>query len=728
MNRTETVYVVRDVSGDPVAMHSRIDTAEGRKQITWRRPDGAHGLGGLRVADLPLYGCHELPDELTAAVVVVEGEKARDALHELGVCAVGTVTGAASCPSAEAWAVLSGRPVILWPDADEPGVRHMDTVAEAVRSVAASVHRVVPPDDAPKGWDAADADPAIVRRLLKKAVEREPTPKRADTYDPLRALRELPDEAEEIERTRAFRTVSEALASCDSLRRASLRVEIVTEAKRRGWASPTRIADEVLQAASSDATRVEESAVPQVPGMELWDPEPWPEPVATTDLLAALVALFERYLILPQGGAVALAAWTLHTWTAHDAAEFSPRVNITSPTMRCGKSHVLKVLRAVVRRPLKGDGMTAAVVFRLINTYRPTILMDEADTLGEDATEALRRVLNAGFERSGVVWRCVGEDHEPSPFSVFGPFAIARIGKLPVTVQDRGFPLSMRRKSRHESVASLRESRLWSTTEELRRRLARWATDAAPLLTGAEPMQPDALDDRAQDLWDPLFCIAELAAAEWPNQVHSACMVLSSGRNESEAGALALRDLRDLFLEQGTDRLASETVAHAFGAMEDRPWSEWGRARRPITKAGVARLFRGFRIRPQTIRLPGHRTAKGYLLSRCEDAFDRWLRPTEASPPSSPAAPSPVGNRNSVTTPDTRPTVVAPARHTCADVPAPEPSESARSGSCDGVTPSQGGESGAPSGPTLYDAFTADASDHTDGGRDDIAREDRADE
>src|SRR5215210_4573423 len=72
----------------------------------------------------------------TSVVVLVEGEKAADALLEAGFCALGTVTGAGGTPEAEALQVLEGFEVVLWPDNDDQGRAHMERVAAALRAFA----------------------------------------------------------------------------------------------------------------------------------------------------------------------------------------------------------------------------------------------------------------------------------------------------------------------------------------------------------------------------------------------------------------------------------------------------------------------------------------------------------------------------------------------------------------------------------------------------------------
>ena len=161
MSSGEQHYRIRDASGLLRAVHVREDRADGTKAVRWQRPDGTPGLNGTPLHDLPLYGAHELgdydPDELVA---LVEGEKARDALAEAGVPALGTVTGAGHTPSEAALAPLRGRRVALWPDHDEQGRKHMHNVAQRLQGLASELLWYEWPEAMEKGDDAAD-HPAV---------------------------------------------------------------------------------------------------------------------------------------------------------------------------------------------------------------------------------------------------------------------------------------------------------------------------------------------------------------------------------------------------------------------------------------------------------------------------------------------------------------------------------------------------------------------------------------
>lgn len=148
-------YEIRDATGVLVAIHVRIDKPDGTKRMWWELPGGTKGLGTIGLADLPLYGTHRLGDWPAPTIVVVEGEKAADALVAVGIPALGTVTGAASCPGPAALAELTGRHLILWPDNDNVGRKHMHRMAERMARIPASVSLVEWPEASEHG-DAAD--------------------------------------------------------------------------------------------------------------------------------------------------------------------------------------------------------------------------------------------------------------------------------------------------------------------------------------------------------------------------------------------------------------------------------------------------------------------------------------------------------------------------------------------------------------------------------------------
>jgi len=167
ISNKEHVWELRAPDGSVVAEHIRIDTPDG-KRMWWQR-NGKKGLGGLSTKRLPLYGSELLRDLSDGSTVVVcEGEKAADAVRKAGIAAVGTVCGAASTPVREVLTPLMRFDVVLWPDADPQGKRHMERIATELMALGVKPRWVEWKDAPPKG-DAADADPKQIRELVDKA-------------------------------------------------------------------------------------------------------------------------------------------------------------------------------------------------------------------------------------------------------------------------------------------------------------------------------------------------------------------------------------------------------------------------------------------------------------------------------------------------------------------------------------------------------------------------------
>jgi hypothetical protein len=89
----------------------------------------------------------------------------------------------------------------------------------------------------------------------------------------------------------------------------------------------------------------------------------------------------------------------------------------------------------------------------------PTLLIDEADTFLKENDE-LRGVLNTGHRKGGQITRTVGDDHEPRQFSTWAPAAIAMIGRLPDTLNDRAIAVRLRRRRPIEKVRAFRSDRV----------------------------------------------------------------------------------------------------------------------------------------------------------------------------------------------------------------------------------------------------------------------------
>ena len=378
--------------------------------------------------------------------------------------------------------------------------------------------------------------------------------------------------------------------------------------------------------------------------------EPWASPVDGADLLDDITHALARHVIADKETLRAAALWAAFSWFV-DVVQVAPIANITAPEKRCGKSILLTALGKLVHRPLQVSNIAPAALFRSIELWAPTLLIDEVDAFLAAHDDA-RGILNAGFTRdSAIVIRCVGDDHMPTPFNVWGAKVLCGIGKIADTLADRSVPLRLRRRTAGESVESLRHSDpvLW---EQLRSRLARFALDNSDTIERARPTPITGLNDRANDAWEPLLAIAEVAGEHWPKSARNAAITLHGLEGEAPSiGAELLADVKAVFDAKKASKVFSAELLEALVTDEEAPWATWNRGK-PISPRQLSAKLADFGIKSGTVR-QGFETKKGYSLDQFRDAFGRYLSgdtPSASVTPSHASKDAPSSDFQSVTT------------------------------------------------------------------------------
>jgi hypothetical protein len=124
-----------------------------------------------------------------------------------------------------------------------------------------------------------------------------------------------------------------------------------------------------------------------------------------------------------------------------------------------------------------------------------------------------------------------------------------------------------------------------------------------------------------------LLAIADVAGGEWPMRARKTAVELSGGEGAETIREMLLNDIRDAFDAKKADRLASDDLVACLIVLDDRPWPEINRGK-PLTKAGLARLLKPFKVVSGSIRLEDGRTLKGYYRRSFDDAFVRYTPST----------------------------------------------------------------------------------------------------
>lgn len=360
-------------------------------------------------------------------------------------------------------------------------------------------------------------------------------------------------------------------------------------------------------------------------------------PTTGAEILDKTTSFIRRFVSLSDAQVAILALWVVHTH-CFDAWQVTPYLAVTSAEKRCGKSRLLEVLELVVNNPWKAGKVSVAVLIRKIAKQRPTCLLDEIDAAfksGDDYSEALRGILNCGFQDGNPASLCVGQGAkmEMVDFPVFCPKVLAGIGTLPDTVGDRSIPIRLKRQSQAmgRKVERFRLRDVRPQAKPIRDGVTKWACSHKAVLAAARPAFPIGLTDRQEDVCEPLLAIADAAGGDWPSIARQALVTVFGGAeaDDESTGVKLLGDIKTIFDEGGNDKLSSSDLVSALVDIETSPWAEFRRGDKPLSTTTLSRLLKRYEIYPRTIRL-GAGTAKGYDRAFFVDAWTRYL-PTPGS-------------------------------------------------------------------------------------------------
>ncbi len=232
------------------------------------------------------------------------------------------------------------------------------------------------------------------------------------------------------------------------------------------------------------------------------------DPVALFDEIRAL---FVTYLDYPEPlYHDFISLWCLGTYFFMGFESY-PYVFL-SGTKRTGKTRTIEIAAPLCFNSVASASMTDAVMYRSTETDRCTIFHDEAAKYSRkqaaDLSERLE-IFNSGYKRGGCVRRCVGDDNIPTTFSTYSPKLLANIEGLEQTSADRTITLHLLRAKGEVPKFSYR--RLEPTFQKIRNDLyvlaLQFHAEIARIYSEQEIIK--GLKDREDELWSPIFALAE---------------------------------------------------------------------------------------------------------------------------------------------------------------------------------------------------------------------------
>jgi hypothetical protein len=548
-------------------------------------------------------------------IVIVEGERKVDLLWDWNLAATCNVGGSSKWTT-EHSEFLRGADVIIVPDNDEAGIAHLQTVGKGLTGIAKRIRVVMLPGLPAKGdivdWIAAGGTREQLDQLIESAPVFVATPEDAAAADKER-------EAEE------YRNLIDQLATLSA---AEYERERKAAAREIGFRA--RALDNMVDARRQE--RADERS--PAPPFGDWEVEPWDEAVDTAELLQAIGETVRRYIVLSDHLADAVALWVLFAWS-FEIATHSPILLISSSDPDSGKSTLIGVVRYLAPRVLPTVGISEAALFRSVEKWQPTLVIDEADTIMIE-NESLRAVINSSWTRGSVVVRCIGDSNEPHIFPTFTPLVLGMLGaRIPASTKSRAIQVRLVRKLKtdtHYHFNHLDNAAL----SQLRRRARRWSMDRVDALRSAIPCMPGGFDNRLGDNWRLQFAIADQAGGDWPERARRAAEKISGTTDTTTRNTRLLAALKAIYDGQAEEEskapikrhnptfIPSAALIDGLTADRDSEFNEWSKGR-PITQTQLGRVMGEYGIMAELGYITKEHRVRGYLRERFEEIWERYL-------------------------------------------------------------------------------------------------------
>lgn len=334
-----------------------------------------------------------------------------------------------------------------------------------------------------------------------------------------------------------------------------------------------------------------------------------------------MLAVVNKYCVMSEGYAEIVVLWCLGTYFIKDIQYF-PRLVLTSPIPQCGKSQVLKVIKALTKGATYEGAITQAALIRVIDQKRIKIIIleevDEAIDKGGDFTQ----IINNGVERGTTFTVCdPNKTKEVIRRKVFKPMVLGGIAitdKLTEASLERSIVLTLQKEEGIE-ITSIEGESIKRSYLKLKGKLAK-AVKATEYVTTKPPLLSD---NRAISVWKPLYSVAHMLGGEWITKVELSYKEFTSVAKDDPNNVALLKRVNGLWDELPIFKSIDQewlTIVDLVECLnEDSDYDN-------ISPKKVASLLRTFDIKPRQKRKDSRSNPKNSYevkaLKKCADKYE----------------------------------------------------------------------------------------------------------
>jgi len=302
-------------------------------------------------------------------------------------------------------------------------------------------------------------------------------------------------------------------------------------------------------------------------GVVLFPSEPT-EYGSESDLVSRIRDFVGRHVEVTEGFEEIATYYVLFTWV-YDAFHEVPYVRVRGG-YGSGKTRFLLTVGSLCRLPIFASAAsTVSPIFRLLEAFRGTLILDEGDFRYSDEKSEVVKILNNGNARGFPVLRTEvspKKEFDPRAYHVFGPKIVATRGFFQDrALESRCVTEDMRGGAIKSEIPINLDERFHEEAREIRNQLLLWRLRHFKDARGETRAGARDLEPRLQQIFGPLISVISDASARERvvKLVSKYNEDLAEERSES-AEAQVLSVIRDLVARGPDARLAIQDITREF--------------------------------------------------------------------------------------------------------------------------------------------------------------------
>jgi hypothetical protein len=201
--------------------------------------------------------------------------------------------------------------------------------------------------------------------------------------------------------------------------------------------------------------------------------------ISQEDLVSDVINFIHKYADLDPEWEMRCAYYSIFSWV-YDRFTALPYLKFEGEP-DTGKSRFLDILERLCYRAVSMSGATTpSPIFRMIELFRGTLLLDEADYKFSDESDEITKILNCGYMKGKPVWRSEkdGDTFEPKPYEVFGPKIIAQRHPFKdIATETRCLSYRTKERRVRDDIPRQLPPEFYSEAAVLRNKLLQWRFD-----------------------------------------------------------------------------------------------------------------------------------------------------------------------------------------------------------------------------------------------------------